>query len=132
MIAQLQAILIFLAISASCFAEVARDYALSPEVSNLAEEGFGLYKAGKLDGGFNGGHYTNTDPKTPGKDFWSNGKYAIVDRDKNGHFETIFAIHDGKLNYVGSIGPKGTFVDVSPLYSQFAGKSINSFTSKMR
>lgn len=87
------------------------DYRYSPDVRELAEEGLVLYKEQKFVSSFNGGHYTDPIPKHGSYEFWSDGKTAKLDRDSNGHHETIFKIEDGQLKYVGSIGSRGQFVD---------------------
>ena len=52
-----------------------------------------------------------------------NGKKVIVDRDHNGHHETIFMwrAENNALAYVGSIGTKGLYVDVGEGFEPYLG-----------
>jgi antitoxin component YwqK of YwqJK toxin-antitoxin module len=87
------------------------DYTYTEEVRRLADKGFQLYKESRFINSYNGGYYTDPDSNTMVLDFWSDGKKAKVDRDGNGHHETIFEIKDGQLIYVGTLGSDGKYVD---------------------
>lgn len=100
---------------------VSDDYKYTQDVKTLAEKGYTLFKEGKFMTSHNSGHHTDTDPQTLGFDFWSNGKMVKVDRDHNGHFETIFMIKGDALVYVGSIGGKGVYVDVGEGFEPYLG-----------
>ncbi|MCA9262415.1 MAG: hypothetical protein KDA60_01145 [Planctomycetales bacterium] len=106
---------------------VGQPYELTVAVVKTAERGWQQYRANQFAGQFNGGNYTDPSPATRGKDFWSNGQYALVDREGTGHFETCFAIVDGELVYVGCIGPQGRFTDVAHAYQMYVGKPWKSF-----
>lgn len=99
------------------------DYKYTPDVKTLAETGYELFKEGKIVGNFNGGYYTDPDPHIRGYEFWFNGKKVIVDRDHNGHHETIFMwrAENNALAYVGSIGTKGLYVDVGEGFEPYLG-----------
>ena len=100
-------------------ADVGDDYELTVAVAVNANQGWQLYRAQEFAGAFGSGHYTDPDPQTRVKDFWSDGRTAKLDRDDNGHHETVFTIKDNELLYVGSIGAKGTLVDAARDYRRF-------------
>lgn len=79
-------------VSSSCTKQspVRDDYKLTKTVLSLAKQGWELYQQGQFIASHNDGHYTDPNPETRVRDFWSNGRYATLDRDNNGHFETIF------------------------------------------
>jgi len=111
-------------------ANILNTYELTVPVAIQATKGWDLYKNKNFSGSFNGGYYTDINITAKGYDFWSNGKFAKYDRDFNGHHETIFLIKDEKLVYVGSIGRKGTFVDVSNKFINLLNKSITRLRTK--
>lgn len=108
----------------SLHAKIQNNYELTVKVSTEAVQGWNLYKKGIFTSKNNGGRYTDPDKSTRVYDFWSNGEYAKYDRDNNGHHETIFLIKEKELIYVGSIGSKGTFIDVSNTYKKFLHKPL--------
>lgn len=112
------------AISVSARNKVEDYYELTVQVSLVAQKGWELFQQGKFMNEFNGGKYTEPDYSTRCLDFWSNGKIAKFDREGNGHHETIFVIRKKQLVYVGSIGPKGTFVDVSKEFTYLLNKYV--------
>ncbi len=114
----------------SIHAKVRNDYELTVKVSTIAVKGWNLYKKGVFVGKNNGGRYTEPDTSTRVKEFWSNGEIAKFDRDNNGHHETIFLIKEQELIYVGSIGPRGTFINVSNKYKKFLHKPLTKFRSQ--
>ena len=114
-------------LSTSLSAEVRDDYELTVAVAVKANQAWQLYRDEEFAGAFNNGHYTDPDPRTRVNDFWSDGLVAKLDRDDNGHHETIFAIVENELVYVGSIGAKGTFVDAARVYHRYLGLPAASF-----
>ena len=112
-------------------AKLRNDYELTVKVSCEAVKGWSLYKRGVFVSKSKEGRYTDPDTNTKVYDFWSNGIYAKFDRDGNGHHETIFIIRQKELNYVGSLGTKGTFVHVSNNYKKLLHKSIKIFVNQV-
>lgn len=88
----------------------------------MIDKGYQLFLSGIFSGQFNGGFYTDPNKETQVFDFWSNGKWAKYDRMGKGHHATIFELSFSKLIYVGSIGKKGTFIDVGTEYKRFLDK----------
>ena len=105
-------------------ADIRDDYQLTVAVAVAATEGWQLYQDGKFAGTFNDGRYTDPAPQTRVKDFWSNGRLAKLDRDGNGHFESVFVVVDNKLTYVGSIGSKGDIVHAAKDYKRHVGRPV--------
>lgn len=127
MIKYLLSIIVYISIfPLTIYGKINDNYELTVKVSIEATKGWNLYQKGVFIGKFNGGNYTNPDESTQVHDFWSDGYYAKYDRDNNGHHETIFIIREKELIYVGSIGSKGTFVDVSNNYRTLLHKSISN------
>ena len=110
-------------------AETSSEYELTVAVVKKALKGWELYESKDFAASFQDGYYTDPDPKTRSREFWANDRYARLDRDGNGHHETIFEISDGELVYVGSIGPRGRFVDVARKYQAYAGKPLATYVS---
>lgn len=108
-------------------AKVRNDYELTVAVVVKALDGWRLYRDQKFDGSYNGGHYTNPDPKTQVKDFWSDGRFANLDRDDDGFFETRFIIKGRQLEYVGSLGSSSRFIDVANEFKEFMNCTAASF-----
>jgi len=111
-------------------AKVKNDYELSVKIALEANQGWELYQEKKFVSSFENGKYTDTNSLYRVHEFWSNGEYAKFDSDYNGHHETIFLIKDNKLVYVGSIGRKGTFINVSNKYINLLNKSIAKLRTK--
>ena len=105
---------------------------LTVAVVETALKGWELHQEKQFAATFDGGHYTDPHPDHRVREFWSDGHYAKVDRDHNGHFETIFVIDGDKLVYVGSIGPRGTFMDVASPYNGLKGQSIRAFLHRIK
>ena len=101
-------------------AEYRNDYELTVDVALRASAGWELYKQEKFAGSLAGGHFTDPDPETRGKEFWSDGVYAKFDRDNNSHGETIFFIDGEKLVYAGCVGGTGQWVHTSKSFFQHA------------
>ncbi len=95
-------------------------------VWKLANEGWELYKQGEFETSSKGGHYTDPTPETRTRNFWSDGNYAKFDRGDDGHLETIFAIHDGDLVYMGVLGGDGTFYKVGDTFEGYLGNTLKS------
>ncbi len=112
-------------------AQTSDDYELTVAVVKKALKGWQLYQDKQFAASFQDGRYTDPDPKSQSHDFWTNGRFARLDRDGNGHHETIFAVTDGELVYVGSIGRQGRFVDVSRTYQVYEGQPFTRFVSTM-
>ena len=107
------------------------DYELTVSVAKQALHGWQLFLTKNYAGDFNQGHYTDTQAATQLKDFWSDGRYAMVDRDRNGHHETIFWIQDQELVYVGSLGMDGKFVNTARSSRSYLGESLASFVDAL-
>jgi hypothetical protein len=116
-----------LLLSSWASADIRNDYELTVATSIKAVEGWQLYADNKFAGAFNNGHYTDPDSTTKVKDFWSDGLVAKLDRDNNGHFETIFLVVDKQLVYVGSIGRAGNFIHAARDYKKHLGQPAASF-----
>ena len=103
------------------------DYKYTPELETLAQTGYKLYQEGKTAGTFNAGYYTDPDPNSEGKEFWFNGTMGKVDRDHNNHYETIYMWRkeDNTLVYVGSMGPRRSYVDVGKGFEAYLGQYFN-------
>ncbi|HJQ80024.1 MAG TPA: hypothetical protein VJ828_08720 [Lacipirellulaceae bacterium] len=108
-------------------ADIRDDYELTVAAAVKATRGWELYENEKFGAAFKGGHYTDPDPKTKVNDFWSDGLIAKLDRDNNGHFETIFIVVDDELVYAGSIGRTGRFVHTAKVYKNYVGEPAASF-----
>ncbi|MCB1225507.1 MAG: hypothetical protein KDK99_06830 [Verrucomicrobiales bacterium] len=121
-----------LAGSTAIAGEIQDDYTLTLPVKKLAEDGLRLYQAGTFSGSYGGGHYTDPDPETRVSDFWSDGNVCKLDRDNNGHHETIFLLKKGKLEYVGSIGRSGNWVDTAIKYNKYKKSSLGYFLNAIR
>lgn len=107
--------------SAPATADIRHDYELTVASVVKALHGWQLYEDEKFAGSFNNGRYTDPDPKTKVNDFWSDGLIAKLDRDNNGHFETIFIVAEKQLVYAGSIGRAGSFIHVARDYKKHLG-----------
>lgn len=113
-------------------AEQAGEYELTVAVAKKALAGWELYQAKKFAASFDGGSYTDPDETTRSRDFWSNGRYARLDRDNNGHHETVFLIEQGELIYVGSLGMQGAFVDVASAHAKYRGKPVAALAADLK
>lgn len=114
--------------------KVRNDYKLTVAVVELALKEQQLFQAEEFVSTYNGGSYTNPNPETQVHDYWSDGRYSMLDRDDNGHHETIFLLKDDQLVYVGSIGLTGTkwmFVDVANECKSCYGKPLGCFTNTL-
>jgi hypothetical protein len=116
-----------LLLSTSASADIRDDYELTVATAVNAMKGWQLYEDKKFAGSFDKGHYTDADAKTKVKYFWSDGRIAKLDRDDNGHFETIFVVMDSQIVYAGSIGRAGNFIHVAGDYKKHLGQPIPSF-----
>ena len=103
------------------------DYELTVATVVKAMQGWHLYGAKEFAGRFKDGHYTDPDPKTKVYDFWSDGLIAKLDRDNNGHFETLFMVDHNQLVYVGSTGRRGTLIHVARDQQNYLGQPASSF-----
>jgi hypothetical protein len=121
-----------LLLSTSASADIRDDYELTVATAVNAMKGWQLYEDKKFAGSFDKGHYTDADAKTKVKDFWSDGRIAKLDRDDNGHFETIFVVMDNELVYAGSIGRTGRFIDVSGSYKKYRGRPGTSLSNEIQ
>lgn len=117
--------------STATAAPIADNYELTMDVARSAMEGWDLWVTQVPEDVMHYGRYVDTDPTTPARDFWSNGAWAKLDREADGHHETLFVIRDGHLVYFGSLGPKGTFVDVAREFSAFQDRSVKDFHQAM-
>jgi hypothetical protein len=106
-------------------ADIRDDYELTMEVAEIALDGERMFVGQRFAGGFVDGFYTDPRPLTRAKSFWSNGVWAKVDRDDNGHYETLFVMRDGRLVYFGSIGPKGAIVDTAGEFAEYLGERFD-------
>jgi hypothetical protein len=113
-----------LLLSTSATAEIRDDYELTVATAVKATRGWQLHEDQKFAGAFKNGHYTDPDPATKVKDFWSDGLVAKLDRDNNGHFETIFLVVDEQLVYSGSIGRTGSFIHAAREYKKYLGQPV--------
>jgi hypothetical protein len=113
------------------FADIRDDYELTVSAAVKATKGWQLYEDEKFAGSFDKGHYTDVDRKTKVKDFWSDGRIAKLDRDDNGHFETIFVVVDNELVYAGSIGRMGNFIHVAGEYAKHLGQPDTSLRNEI-
>ncbi|WP_442482062.1 hypothetical protein [Aeoliella sp. SH292] len=102
-------------------ADVRDDYELTMAVAEVALDGERMFVGKDFAGKFADGFYTDPRPMTRAKSFWSNGVWAKVDRDDNGHYETLFVMRDGRLVYFGSIGPKGQIVNTAFEFADYLG-----------
>jgi hypothetical protein len=121
-----------LVMSTSLWADIRDDYELTVASAAKAIKGWQLYEVEKFAGSFSNGHYTDPDPNTKVKDFWSDGLIAKLDRDNNGHFETIFVVAEKQLVYAGSIGPNGNFIDAAHEYENYIGQRAAALTRDIR
>jgi hypothetical protein len=121
-----------LLLSASALADIRDDYELTVATAVKAVSGWQLYADEKFAGSFDKGHYTDADPKTKVKDFWSDGRIAKLDRDDNGHFETILVVTDDQLVYAGSIGRAGSFIHVAGEYKKYRGQPAASLSNEIQ
>ena len=96
----------------------------------VAIDGWRMYKAKEFAGGFMGGHYTDPRPDREGKEFWSDGNVAKVDRGSDGHFETVFLIVGEEIVYVGTIGTRGRFIDVARKFESFLASTVDESLEK--
>lgn len=83
------------------------------KTSMAAEIGWDLYKRNKYLNSPHGGHYTFSYVDKKGFGFWSDGKTAKVDRNNDGHYETIFKVRYVSLVYVGTFEIKDSFVEAA-------------------
>lgn len=103
------------------------DCELTVAVVMKALRGQQLYELEHFAGAFNDGHYTDPDPETRVKDYWSDGLIGRLDRDGDGHHETCFTMIDDQLVYVGTIGSKGTFSHTANRFKKYLGRSMAVF-----
>lgn len=113
--------LLSMAPSIGSAAEVRDVYELTMEVAEIALDGERMFVSGDFAGPFADGFYTDPRPANRVKSFWSNGVWAKVDRDDNGHYETLFVMRDGRLASFGSIGTKGHLVNTSGEFANYLG-----------
>ena len=112
-------------------APTAHAYELTMEVARTAMRGWELFVTHVPADLQRHGRYTDTDPAMQGRNLWSNGIWPKLDRDGNGHHETLFVVRDGRLVYFGSLGSKGTFVDVAREFSAYKDRSVREFHQAM-
>ena len=116
----------------SALADVRNDYELTVASVVKAVHGWQLYQEEKFAGSFANGHYTDPDRNTRVKDFWSDGRIAKLDRDNNGHFETIFVVVKSQLVYAGSIGRDGSVINAAKHYKHHLGQSAAAFVRSIQ
>jgi hypothetical protein len=102
-------------------ADVRDDYELTMEVAEVAIDGERMFVSKDFAGNFADGYYTDPRPLTRAKSFWSNGVWAKIDRDDNGHYETLFVMRDGRLVYFGALGAKGHVVNTAGEFADYLG-----------
>jgi len=100
-------------------------YSLTEEEEKAAIKGWDLYQKKKFSFAHNGGHFTNPVEHLIGYEFWSNGKVAVLNFDKNNHCENLFLIKDGKLSYLGSVGFNGFFIHLAGRYQKHIHKKLS-------
>jgi hypothetical protein len=128
----LPAVLLLVLCPAICRAQAASDPELTVAAAKTALQGWDLYQAGKFAAAAQGGHYTDPDPTTQVHDFWSNSRWAMLDRDSNGHHETIFLVENNQLVYVGCLDSRGTLVNPASRFKSHAGKTRDEVVQSLR
>lgn len=119
----LSALLLLVLCPAICPAQEASDPELTVAAAKTALRGWEFYQAGRFAAAAQGGHYTDPHPKTQVHDFWSNNRWAMLDRDGDGHHETIFLIENKELVYVGCLDMHGKLVNPASRFQPQAGKT---------
>jgi hypothetical protein len=134
MLRSLTIVLLAATFPAICHAqEAARDDAeLTVAAAKTALQGWELFQAGKFAAAAHGGHYTDPDPKTRVHDFWSNSRWAMLDRSSDGHHETIFLVENKALVYVGCLGARGTLVNPATRFKLHVGKTRDEVIRTLR
>ena len=115
-----------------CPAQEANNHELTVAAVKTALQGWDLFQAGKFANAAQGGHYTDPDPKTQVHDFWSNNRWAMLDRNSDGHHETIFLIENKELIYVGCLDTRGTLVNPAGRFKVHAGKTRDEVIRSLR
>jgi hypothetical protein len=116
-----------------CAQEEGRDDAeLTVAVAKTALKGWELFQAGDFAAAFNGGHYTDPDPNTQVRDFWSSGRWAMLDRNGDGRHETIFLVENKELVYVGCLDARGTLVNPASRFKPHLGKTRDAVIRSLR
>ncbi len=108
------------------------DTELTVAAAKKALQGWGLFQAGKFAAAAHGGHYTDPDPNTQVRDFWSSGRWAMLDRDGNGHHETIFLVENQELVYVGCLNVRGLLINPASRFKLHAGKTRDEVIRNLR
>jgi hypothetical protein len=134
MLRSLAIVLLAATFPAICHAqEAARDDAeLTVAAAKTALHGWELFQAGKFAGAAQGGHYTDPNPETQVRDFWSNGRWAMLDQGSDGHHETIFMVENKDLVYVGCLGARGTLVNPAARFKLHLGKTRDEVIRTLR
>lgn len=117
---------------AICLAQEASDPELTVAAAKTALQGWELFQAGKFAAAAHGGHYTDPDPITQVHDFWSSGRWAMLDRNGDGHHETIFLVENKDLVYVGCLDMRGTLVNPASRFKPHAGKIRDEVIRSLR
>ena len=109
---------------AICVAQPAKrdDAELTVAAAKAALQGWELFQAGKFAATAQGGHYTDPNPETQVREFWSSGRWAMLDRNGDGHHETIFLVENEQLVYVGCLDLRGQVVNPASRFKVHAGK----------
>ena len=108
------------------------DAELTVAVAKTALKGWDLFQAGKFAAAANGGHYTDPDPNTMVRDFWSTGRWAMLDRNGDGRHETIFLVENKVLVYVGCLDTRGTLVNPATRFKPHQGKTRDEVIRSLR
>ena len=94
---------------------------LTVAAAKTALQGWEFYQAGKFAAAAHGGHYTDPELDTQVRDFWSNGRWAMLDRNGDGHHETIFLVEKKELVYVGCLDQRGKLINPATRFKVHTG-----------
>jgi hypothetical protein len=128
----LPALLLLILCPAVCSAQEASAPELTVAAAKTALQGWELFQAGKFAAAAQGGHYTDPDAKTQVRDFWSNSRWAMLDRNSDGHHETIFLIENKQLVYVGCLDTRGKLVNPASRFKPHVGKTRDEVIRSLR
>ena len=116
-----------------CAHEEERDDAeLTVAAAKTALKGWELFQAGKFAAAAQGGQYTDPDPNTQVRDFWSSGRWAMLDRNGDGRHETVFLIENKELVYVGCLDARGALVNPATRFKPHEGKTRDEVIRSLR
>lgn len=103
---------------------------LSASAKRKADIGWKLWQDRKYAGKTPDGFYTDPDPTTQVKDFWSDGEFARVDDTNDGMFETIFKVKDKELLYIGMLERPFIFKHIVKGHEQTVEEYLNSLRTR--